>query len=296
MVKRLVITQGLPGSGKSTWAEEERVKLESQGHKVFISNKDDIRKSLSASGWKWSRDAEKDVIKIQNDQIKSAFAGGVSVVIVADCNFGKHKDRLRGLAMLCDADFELKDFTNVPLSVCIERDAKRSDSIGAQAISEVHTKYLSTPIVTLYNPDYRLPRAIICDLDGTLALHNGNRSPYDYAKVGDDTLNTPIAEVVRAYAGYKGFTIIYLSGREDSCRDLTEQWLQKHHMPCDPPHILLMRQSKDHRKDYIVKQEIFDRYIRDHYFVRFALDDRDQVVKMWRDMGLTCLQVNYGNF
>lgn len=297
MSKRLIATRGLPASGKSTWAEAERAELEAQGITALISNKDEIRKALAASGWVWSQEAEKDVIKVQNDQIKGAFASGASVVIVADCNFGRHTDRLRGLALHCDADFEIKDFTTVPLATCIERDTKRPESlrVGEKVITDMHAKYLAGVVLKPYRPDIRKPKAIICDLDGTLALHN-NRSPYDYNKLGTDLLNQPIAEIVRAFAWYKNYTVIYLSGREDSCRDLTEQWLEKQHVPTDPPHILLMRSAKDHRKDAIVKQELFDNYVRENYWVKFVLDDRDQVVKMWRELGLTCLQVAYGNF
>ena len=58
-----------------------------------------------------------------------------------------------------------------------------------------------------------------------------------------------------------------------------------------------MRDGADLRKDSIVKREFYDNEIRDQYFVEFVLDDRNQVVDMWRkDLGLTCLQVNYGDF
>ena len=59
---------------------------------------------------------------------------------------------------------------------------------------------------------------------------------------------------------------------------------------------LHMRKTGDSRKDCIVKKEIFDAEIKDKYYIEFILDDRDQVVKMWRSMGLTCLQVADGNF
>ena len=298
MDKRLIATRGVPGSGKSTWASEEQERLIAQGLKVVISNKDDLRAAMAQSGWVWTPEAEKDVIKTQNSVIKGAFAQGANVVIVADCNFGRHKDRLRGLAMSCNADFEIKDFTNVPLALCIERDSKRPEGrrVGADAITAMYNEYLVVKEPMVYIPNHKLPRAIICDLDGTLALHNGKRSPYDYMNVGVDDLNAPVAEIIRAFAGYKGYTIIYISGRDSVCRHVTEEWIQKNHCPVDPPHILLMRKEKDHRKDYIVKQEIFDQYVRDNYWVKFVLDDRDQVVKMWRAMGLSCLQVNYGNF
>jgi predicted kinase len=297
MSRILIMTRGLPGSGKSAWAEEHRVKLESQGLKVFVSNKDEIRKALGASGWVWSHEAEKDVLKVQNEQIRSAYDGGINVTIVADCNFGKHKERLQGLAVLCNADFEIKDFTSVPLATCIDRDQQRAPAyrVGTKVITDMYNQYIAGVDAKPYVPNHRNPRAIICDIDGTIALHK-DRSPYDLSKVGQDALNEPIADIVRAYAGYKGYTIIYLSGREDSCRQATEDWLAKMHLPTDPPHILLMRKAKDHRKDWIVKQELFDTYVRDNYWVKFVLDDRNQVVKMWRKLGLTCLQVADGDF
>lgn len=57
-----------------------------------------------------------------------------------------------------------------------------------------------------------------------------------------------------------------------------------------------MRVTKDFRKDCIVKKELFDKYVKDKYYVDFALDDRDQIVNLWRSMELTCLQVDYGDF
>ena len=58
-----------------------------------------------------------------------------------------------------------------------------------------------------------------------------------------------------------------------------------------------MRKTEDVRKDAIVKKEFFDTHIRDKYFVKYVLDDRNQVVDMWRlELGLACLQVNYGDF
>jgi hypothetical protein len=57
-----------------------------------------------------------------------------------------------------------------------------------------------------------------------------------------------------------------------------------------------MRKSGDYRKDYEVKKEIYETYIKDKFNVLCVLDDRQSVVDMWRSLGLTCLQVNYGDF
>ena len=58
----------------------------------------------------------------------------------------------------------------------------------------------------------------------------------------------------------------------------------------------MMRKEGDHRRDSIVKKEIYDTLIKDEFDVEFVLDDRQQVVDMWREIGLKCLQVAEGNF
>lgn len=140
-----------------------------------------------------------------------------------------------------------------------------------------------------------LPRAIICDLDGTLALL-GDRSPYDTGKALEDALNHPVANVIEVYAHQDRFDVrlILLSGREDRYRGVTEEWLKKHKIT--HYEALFLRRSGDRRKDFVIKQEVYEREIKNKYDVLFVLEDRDQVVKMWREIGLTCFQVEYGDF
>jgi hypothetical protein len=137
-------------------------------------------------------------------------------------------------------------------------------------------------------------KAIICDIDGTLALL-GERDPYDPTS-GEDMLNDPIAHILQVYDNQTVLPVklILLTGREDRYKKYTEQWLHKHGITHYTE--LYMRKTGDFRKDYIIKKELYERHIKEIYDVLFVLDDRDQVVKMWRDEGLTCLQVAYGNF
>lgn len=136
-----------------------------------------------------------------------------------------------------------------------------------------------------------LPQAIICDLDGTLALLNG-RDPYDASSCGDDVLNEPVAHIVRTYAGL-GVAVIIVSGRNVRHRKETEQWLTTHAIPYAS---LYMRRPRDFRKDAVIKAEVFEAKLRHAYDVLFVLEDRDQTVAMWRELGLTCLQVAPGDF
>jgi predicted kinase len=286
------MTRGLPGSGKSTWAWEKRT---ADLVNVFVTTKDDIRKVMSATGWVWSPENEQDVIKEQNELIASAFEAGFHTVIVADTNFGKkHENRLRDIARRMKSEFEIVDFTDVPVEVCVERDSKRENPVGEKVIWDMYNKYLrpdeEIPIEPYVAPTGK-PNAILCDLDGTLAIHQG-RSPYDFKRVKEDKVNVPVKAILDRFVD-AGYIPIYVSGRDDSARAATWEWIEANNIPLGP---LYMRQTGDKRKDNIVKLEIFNEEIRHNYDVLFVLDDRDQVVKMWRDLGLTCLQVNYGAF
>ena len=147
---------------------------------------------------------------------------------------------------------------------------------------------------------------IICDLDGTLAncehrVHYVRDKPKNwdafYRGIPKDGINTPVLFILDAMFNREPtpFNIIFCSGRPERCREDTEWWLQNicHFHRND--YTLLMRKDGDFREDYIVKQEILNEHI-DKERVLFVLDDRQQVVDMWRRNGLTCFQVAEGNF
>jgi hypothetical protein len=143
--------------------------------------------------------------------------------------------------------------------------------------------------------DVQRKKAIICDLDGTLALL-GNRSPFETEGLEEDLLNHPVANILEVYAHQSLYPIdiILLSGREERFRAGTEEWLKKHAITNYV--MLLLRKDKDFRKDYVIKKELYEKHIKGKYDVLFVLEDRDQVVRMWREINLTCLQVAYGDF
>lgn len=139
-----------------------------------------------------------------------------------------------------------------------------------------------------------LPKVVICDIDGTLALL-GDRNKYD-PTTGLDTLNDPIANILQVYDNQSVFPVelILVTGREEKYKEFTENWLHQNGITNYKK--LFMRKKGDFRKDFVVKKEIYEKYIKGKFEVLFVLEDRDQVVQMWRDEGLTCLQVAYGNF
>lgn len=137
-----------------------------------------------------------------------------------------------------------------------------------------------------------LPKAIIVDIDGTLAKMNG-RGPFEWMRVGEDLVNEPIRHIVNLYQA-SGHKVIIFSGRDSVCREVTENWLSDNFISYNS---LFMRPKGNNEKDSIIKRRLFDENVNGKYDIQFVLDDRNQVVDMWRkDLGFTCLQVDYGNF
>lgn len=287
---KLVFYRGLPGSGKSRDGLE--IKQSDPDNWVIVS-KDDIRLQLSMTGWTWSPKNEETVILRRDQQIIAALKAGKNV-LSTDTNFGqKHERTLRGIAEECGAEFEVKDFTHVPISVCIARDDKREGSarVGEKVIlgmAEANGIYEAAVKPEQYVPDQSKRNAFICDIDGTIAIHNG-RSPYEYEKCDTDLVSGPVLEVIQSLIE-SGYVPIFCSGREDSAREKTLSWLSTYNLD---QYDLYMRKAKDFRKDTVVKLELFDTFKND-WNIRFAIDDRPVVIRAWKSIGLFVFNVGDG--
>ena len=137
-------------------------------------------------------------------------------------------------------------------------------------------------------------RIVICDIDGTIAIHDGDRGHFEWALVTNDKYNKPICSLVDMIM-FSGTLVLFVSGRNEAARESTLDWLRELWPGVEHEH-LLMRADKDFRADTIVKREIYEREIEPNFEVICVIDDRDSVVAMWREIGLTCLQVALGDF
>ena len=144
---------------------------------------------------------------------------------------------------------------------------------------------------------------VIFDLDGTLALIDERRALaakpdgkinwkvfFAPENIALDKPNEPVIEMFKCLAD-RGFEMIILSGRDAISRTETRAWLKEHGIF---PDILWMRPQGSFTPDDVLKQTWLGEIGVDNVFCVF--DDRDKVVKMWRDNGLTCFQVAPGNF
>lgn len=147
-------------------------------------------------------------------------------------------------------------------------------------------------------------QAVIIDLDGTLC-NIDHRKHYIEGDVKDwksfnedvtkDKVNIWCRELVRSLY-ICNIQIIYVTGREGTQKTIenTAKWLNKN--GCSHCAHIFFRKEKDYRPDYVIKKEIYDLKINYNYDVLFAVDDRKQVVNMWRELGLTCLQCDEGDY
>lgn len=282
-MKKVILTKGLPGSGKSTWAKEL---LKSNPNAYKRINNDDLRKMFD--NMQYSQDMENFIKKAVDTLVLLALEEGKHVILdnthLSDKSVNRIKELVKGKAEVIIED----KFLKVPLETCIKNDLKRLESVGKDVIVKMYEQHIKKVEPIIQNKE--LPHAIIVDIDGTLA-HMKDRSPFDWQRVGEDECDDIIKGIVNAYDNLG--TIIVMSGRDGSCRDITIKWLEDKNIKYDS---LIMRGEGDFRKDSIVKRELFDNHIKDKYYIEYVLDDRNQVVDMWRDMGLKCLQVAPGNF
>lgn len=293
-MSRLIILQGVPAAGKSTWAREFI-----KGKKDWvIVNRDSIR---DGRGDYWIPEQEEYISDLEEYHVTRALERGLNVIIDATNLNPKTKAKWTQIAEQFSIEPEWIEFT-ITYQEAIERDSKRERPVGKGVIRDFFNKYYPDMICSMSDeriikmPQNKMPHAVICDIDGTVALRN-NRSPFDYSKVCEDTFDPRMLEVLYTFIE-SGVKIIFVTGREDmdNCRELTTKWLDKNIAYSESGWDLIMRSKGDHRSDAEIKKEIYDKYIKDKYNILCVFEDRDKVVKMWRDEGLLCNQVYYGDF
>jgi len=296
---KCIITVGVPASGKSTWAK----KYVKDNPSFVRVNRDDIRQSTKNASILNSK-GEEFVTLVQTSMIDSALMAGYSVIID---NTNVRKEYIDALLeqVKYKADVEFRIF-NTQLEDAIKRDLDRDNSVGMPVITKM---FQSLKNLTETVPDdYFSPRtkqtkifsekksslkkAVVFDIDGTLAHMNGKRGPFDFHNVLLDDVDSAIREHVW-FQRQSDKTIIIVSGRDDSCYDLTIEWLNKHMIPHD---FLFMRNTGDQRKDSFVKEDIYNAHIKDNFNVICWYDDRQQVVEHMRKLGIKVLQCEEGKF
>lgn len=143
--------------------------------------------------------------------------------------------------------------------------------------------------------------AIIVDLDGTLCnvghrVHHLKKTPKDWkawnAGISKDPVNKWCRDLIEAM-NFSEVHVLILSAREEIFRPETEKWLAMNRIEYLK---LFMRPAGDRTDDHLWKPEVYKTEIEPFYDIRFVLEDRTRVVEIWRELGLTCLQCDKGDF
>ena len=298
MNKKLILTRGIQGSGKSTWARQWVE--EDPENRVRINN-DDIRNML---GKYWVTSRENLVSSIKENMAEEAISRGYDIV-VDNMNLNP-KEVLFWKRMIEDAnmdpdgykyEIEFKDFF-IPLEECIRRDAMRPNPIGEKVIRETWKRYkhfIQTTEVEKYVDNLRKytgkPKCIVIDMDSTMCFNTTKRPWFgDGAAEGmiNDVPNTGMCDMIRKLQ--EDFVIVVATGRDTTQEAVTKEWLAKQGINVDE---FYFRTNKDYRKGVVVKKEQIEAIL-EKYDIVAIFDDCEPIVNMYREMGLTVLQPNKG--
>ena len=146
---KIILTRGIQGSGKSAWAK--KWVEEDPEHRVRWNN-DDFRRVL---GSYWVQERENFIYTMMYDFLNKAMLFGYDIVVD---NINLNQKSWDSIQSLIDTfnnyifirgleeyyTLEFKDFFDVSLEECIERDSKRENPIGEKVITETYNKYKDT--------------------------------------------------------------------------------------------------------------------------------------------------------
>lgn len=308
---KIIILQGPMAAGKSTWAHEF---IKDKKDWVIIS-RDAIREGR---GIYWLPQQEGYIEECEIKQAETAVKHGLNIINDATNKNPKTIEMWNKFAADNNLEIEFKEFY-IPFEVALQRNKERAlrgeKSLSKHDLEKFYLRYYrenmneegvySDKRIKEYKPydKEKLP-CVICDLDGTIALHN-NRSQFDFKKIPTDVVDVYLKDILERLSD-SGVHIIFITGREqiNNAYELTDNWI-KDNLNLTPiekisgvknRYDLFLRDKNDYRPDNEVKKEIYEKYVKPYYNVLTVFEDRNKVVDMWRELGLLCCQVYYGDF
>lgn len=316
MAKKLILTRGIPASGKSTWAKSWVA--EDPTHRVRF-NWDDLRNMM---GPYWVPERENTGIL---KDLRSTFLLRMMEhqwdIVCDNMNlnpkeaefFKREVDNFN--STYCwegnannkePYEIEYRDFF-IPVEECIRRDSMRQNPIGEAIIKQTWNRY-RTMICTLENEKvasrinpYRdgFEKAIVFDLDATLSFNLTGRPYWGEGcaeGIKNDTENTPLVNLFKTLQQNGSYKMIVLTGREgtEDVINASEQWLTDHGI--DTKEILFVFRPKGSKVKGTEYKLNTLKDLRNTYDIEFVVDDSQKIVDVLRENGYTVLQPNEGKF
>lgn len=302
-IKKLILTRGIPGSGKSTWAKawvaespETRIRLNWDDMRnmlgpYWVPSREPINKYMlwAALNTAAYNDAPYDVV-IDNMNLNpkdwAQYQDWVTTF-----NLSQHAESIDVQYAL-----EYKDFF-IPLDECIRRDAARPNPIGEKTIRDIwrrYKHYIQTREVEKYVEnllpyDENKPDCIVVDMDSTLCFNTSRRPWFGEGSTEamfNDVPNEGVVKLVKS----QQYPIIVCTGRNKAQQNITAKWLSKVGIK---PAEFYMREDGDFRKGVEVKSELISQIL-EKYNIIAVFEDCEPIVAKFREMGLTVLQPNNG--
>jgi len=314
MNQKLIVMIGVPGSGKTTWAKQYLEEHKNDEFKWVRVSRDDIR--MMCFNVEFDIVNEVTVTQIEDKLVRLALEEGKNVLIDATHVNRKSRNKWHKLALDVGGIDVIEKGFKIDLETCLERNRNRDRKVPEDIIQNMYEKLQKSGfqewneiiypehIIETQVFDEKLPDAIICDLDGTVA-DNSWRNVYDIQKCEQDR---PIYEIIDLINKESGCLIedsenrecmqtyvLFVTGRKEKYRQQTQKWLKKYislTQSYNKIYDLFMRQDDDNRPDTVVKKDIFDQQIKGKYNINYVLDDRPSVCRMYRRLGLKVLQLN----
>jgi predicted kinase len=320
--KRVILTRGIQGSGKSTWAKS--FVAESPETRVRW-NSDDMRNMLGVyMVGNFTSDAnkkrEKFIGNVFEQWMGLAMAKGYDIVVdnmnlsdravnnakrIVD-NFNDSTDEVEYL-------IEFKDFF-ISVNECILRDKARPNPIGEKVIRQTWRNFRDK-IINIENNkivdsqfDFELkqkgikPKCIIADMDATICFNISGRPFFGNGaanKMNEDVPNIGVIENIKTFleTAEPEDRVFIITGREstDDIVDATEAYINKIFGP-NPQVKILFRPIGSMTSGDKCKIQLYKENIEGKYRVLYALEDSAKVVNAYREIGMTVFQVVDGKF
>jgi len=298
--QEFILTRGLPGSGKSTWAKQ----WVTQAPNRVRVNRDDIREELYGKEYHGNqkKEAEEKVTQVEHTRIQRALKEGKSVV---SDNMHVNPRFLKAFYRISEQAGVKLGHRDFPVSVeeAIRRNHLRDRQVPDDIIRKIAREHLGpNGEFHYFDGDYtpkpfKAPEtpgqmAYGFDMDGSLAdtrsithfVKRDKRRDFDSFHRHSYFIppNPEVLQILKD-AQAAGFAVLGTTARGEAYREVTEKWLLNNGIELDN---LFMRKHGDMRPDYEVKTEMLETQIKPHYDLVQQIDDNVQAVRAFREGGI----------
>ena len=300
MKRQIILLQGPPRSGKTTWARKHWNEAPTDICVHMISTRD---LSWESTDKGYIINTLGSVLETERQTILDKFNRYPHLswdIIVDAYNINPRRiQEFEKLANETGAELVIKQ-----LYVPYAESYKRNKEIGVRAKEYIPRDVIAKSYDTFYHERYRdeltdkrvirqpeptLPLCIICDLDATLALHQG-REPFEWGRLLTDKIDPRLRDLLNFHMA-NGTKVFFLTGRNKCAQRDTLKWLQDPKQGLNNRWELITRSQRDFSSGEVYKRKMYEQQIQDKYNVLCVFEDSNKCVSMWRELGLLTCQV-----